>query len=240
MTPDQIKAVFLANGFKEKDQGDGRMDLSPYVYKAARALLAEQAQGEPVAWLLCNGDEQPIDSTIRWDVAKHWPEYAAPLFTHADPGEVERLREENRVLQKQLGERWSDIRVLEASVEGQSFQLAKRNALPHEMYVDEQRRQPNSWNDYAMGWNACLKQASAEPSAPVCDRCQGKGLYTLNGLCPKCGVSEFVAYKPSAPVEREGMTCMVDAAMAEMSNIHPPLKRSDCERLIRAALVGKA
>ena len=29
---------------------------------------------------------------------------------------------------------------------------------------------------------------------------------------------------------------MVDAAMVEMKNIHPPLRRSECERLIRAAL----
>lgn len=42
MTREQIKAVFLANGFKEKDQGEGRMDLNPYVYDAARALLTAQ------------------------------------------------------------------------------------------------------------------------------------------------------------------------------------------------------
>lgn len=40
MNNDQIKTIMLANGFKEKDQGDGRMDLNPYVYAAARALLA--------------------------------------------------------------------------------------------------------------------------------------------------------------------------------------------------------
>lgn len=33
--------------------------------------------------------------------------------------------------------------------------------LPEDMYVDEPRNHPNSWNDYAMGWNACLKQARA-------------------------------------------------------------------------------
>lgn len=32
------------------------------------------------------------------------------------------------------------------------------------------------------------------------------------------------------------ITAAVDAAMLEMQNIHPPLKRRDCERLIRAAL----
>ncbi len=29
---------------------------------------------------------------------------------------------------------------------------------------------------------------------------------------------------------------MVDAAMVEMGNVHPPLRRSECERLINAAL----
>jgi hypothetical protein len=39
--------------------------------------------------------------------------------------------------------------------------------------------------------------------------------------------------QPTLPAD---MTAMVDAAMVEMSNIHPPLRRSECERLIRAAL----
>lgn len=33
-------------------------------------------------------------------------------------------------------------------------------------------------------------------------------------------------------------TEMIDAAMVEMKHIHPPLRRSDCQRLIRAALSG--
>jgi len=36
--------------------------------------------------------------------------------------------------------------------------------------------------------------------------------------------------------EQSGLVGMVDAAMIEMRNIAPPLRRSDCERLIRAAL----
>lgn len=31
---------------------------------------------------------------------------------------------------------------------------------------------------------------------------------------------------------------MIDAAMVEMANIHPPLERSECQRLIRAALTA--
>lgn len=44
--------------------------------------------------------------------------------------------------------------------------------------------------------------------------------------------------KPARGVapSRDQLTAMVDAAMVEMSNIHPPLRRSECERLIRAAL----
>lgn len=35
-------------------------------------------------------------------------------------------------------------------------------------------------------------------------------------------------------------TAMIDAAMVEMQGIHPPLRRSDCQRLIRAALSWNA
>ena len=35
---------------------------------------------------------------------------------------------------------------------------------------------------------------------------------------------------------QEPEIAMIDAAMVEMANIHPPLKRSECQRLIRAAL----
>jgi hypothetical protein len=37
MTDNQIREIFLANGFTIKD---GQTDLKPYVYAAARALLA--------------------------------------------------------------------------------------------------------------------------------------------------------------------------------------------------------
>jgi hypothetical protein len=41
-----IKRIFLANRFKEKDQGNGVMDLNPYVYEAADALLREAMPGD--------------------------------------------------------------------------------------------------------------------------------------------------------------------------------------------------
>lgn len=39
VTDEEIKALALRHGFTERDQGDGRMDLNPYVYTFARALL---------------------------------------------------------------------------------------------------------------------------------------------------------------------------------------------------------
>lgn len=42
MTNDQIKEIALANGFKLKEQPNGEMDLNPYVYEFARALLRHQ------------------------------------------------------------------------------------------------------------------------------------------------------------------------------------------------------
>ena len=41
MTNEQIKQLFLAHGFTEKPQAGGYTDLNPYVYEAARALIAE-------------------------------------------------------------------------------------------------------------------------------------------------------------------------------------------------------
>lgn len=43
MTPERIKALALANGFKLKTQPDGKEDLNPYVYVYSDALLEAQA-----------------------------------------------------------------------------------------------------------------------------------------------------------------------------------------------------
>lgn len=37
-------------------------------------------------------------------------------------------------------------------------------------------------------------------------------------------------------VGRAALSTMIDAAMGEAGNLHPPLGRSDCERIIRAAV----
>jgi len=39
LTPEEIREIALANGFKLKLQKDGEMDLNPYVYTFVRALI---------------------------------------------------------------------------------------------------------------------------------------------------------------------------------------------------------
>lgn len=59
MTNDQIKEIALANGFKLKEQPSGEMDLNPYVYDFAKALLVERDRGiTPIKSLAC------LDGTI--------------------------------------------------------------------------------------------------------------------------------------------------------------------------------
>lgn len=50
----RIQAIMLANGFKLKDQGEGRLDLNPYVYDAAQALLGISSRSRLLpAWPSC-------------------------------------------------------------------------------------------------------------------------------------------------------------------------------------------
>ncbi|WP_429380706.1 hypothetical protein [Pseudomonas laurylsulfatiphila] len=62
MNDETIKAIFLANGFKEKDQGDGRMGLNPYVYDAARALISAFAPPAEI--------RRPIADSLLYGAAK--------------------------------------------------------------------------------------------------------------------------------------------------------------------------
>lgn len=39
ISDETIKRIFIQNGFKEKRQSDGKYDLNPYVYQAARELI---------------------------------------------------------------------------------------------------------------------------------------------------------------------------------------------------------
>ncbi|WP_338794394.1 hypothetical protein [Pseudomonas sp. AE27] len=84
--------------------------------------------------------------------------------------------------------------------------------------------------------NGCISGCQLEKDSPPSE-CQHR--YMHFGDQDKRRCADCSKVEPSAPVERDDLTSMVDAAMVEMAGIHPPLKRSECERLIRAALERK-
>jgi hypothetical protein len=49
MNKSEIRDLALANGFKLKEQADGNMDLNPYVYRFASALMADAGRAGFVA-----------------------------------------------------------------------------------------------------------------------------------------------------------------------------------------------
>lgn len=61
------------------------------------ARQAPAVQSEPAAWIFRELPEAPLQVTDRWDVAKHLPLEVTAVYTHADPGEVERLTEQLEV-----------------------------------------------------------------------------------------------------------------------------------------------
>jgi hypothetical protein len=80
---------------------------------------------------------------------------------------------------------------------------------------------------------AALKPQYDQQALELCDVCGWKAVIPGDG-CLNC--RREAALKPGGESEQDKMTAMVDAAMIEMKNIHPPLRRSECQRLIAAAL----
>ena len=153
-------------------------------------------QGEPVAFY-----REFVDG--REYCEKPFTNDWTPLYTHAEAGEVERLRaelEKSKANSKQLAEREAALDALNEIATGYKRDLDEAHALLRGIHDGE----ISGFERYSK--IEALLSASAEPSAPV---------------------------------ERDDLTSMVDAAMVEMAGIHPPLKRSECERLIRAALERK-
>ncbi len=81
MTNEQIKEIALSNGFKLKEQPNGEMDLNPYVYEFARAIVLlklEEAANDIYAldesfdspqehnmWISCMGRVDDIINDIK-------------------------------------------------------------------------------------------------------------------------------------------------------------------------------
>ncbi|WP_256589792.1 hypothetical protein [Pseudomonas sp. LLC-1] len=228
----------IADSFKPADRSEQSLDM-----------VLGHHQGEPVARVEVGADRNACvtitDSDWLRSLKDKTSHQVVPLYPHADPGEVERLRTE---LTRMHESNWK------SSQFGIKLQakLANQDALLHKLKETIQREY---WDEYA-GLDetrelidAALSsgQEPRTPAAPYQNRlCHID--YTAHPY--RCGCLKGdeeaqrrydehfrgASAKPGATIERNDLIPMVDAAMVETSNILPPLKRSDCEKLIRAAL----
>ena len=170
------------------------------------ALLAQpaaQCQGEPVAWIVTdmNGD-----SYFAYD--KQTPS-DKPLYTHADAGEVERLRElsvtkimlgivpgadgmGHEVYAKSVQDVVNELGQMDDRIELLRAQLAEAHALLRVLKNDCEKDPMYVGPSWIKRIDAALS-ASAEPSAPValCGTCKGYGKHQdgdsgtdEDGRCP--------------------------------------------------------
>ncbi|MGM3216690.1 hypothetical protein ACSQ5K_16130 [Pseudomonas sp. PhalM4] len=162
---------------------------------------APQSHPEPIAWMVGTAFWWTKEEAERDAAATGLP--MIPVGTMVDASEVERLREENRVLQKQLGERWADIDALNKSNEEYSAaavdsgmqsdtlraQLAELEALhggelglPKEGWPEYHKREMESLRDLTVGRyerklaerDALLRELADAPPAAMEFRLQQK------------------------------------------------------------------
>jgi hypothetical protein len=173
-----------------------------------RAQPAEQHQFEPVAY----ADPKSFENfkamahlgglyLHEWMWAEPKPGLV-PLYTHADPGDVERLREQIKEWQETSVHWTHKCDTLRA-------QLAERDTLLREAIEDDV-------GEYILGatWHSrarAVLSASAEPSAPDCDHCAGAGHDYYGEKCDHC--------KRPAPVERDERAAFEAAYAAEFSEV---------------------
>jgi hypothetical protein len=87
--------------------------------------------------------------------------------------------------------------------------------------------------DHPIAQAAAVLSSGAAPELADCaTRCKCP---SLERCARRAAGLDAYGVRACVPPKRDDITAMVDAAMVEMSNIHPPLRRSECERLIRAA-----
>lgn len=129
--------------------------------KALRQIMdkpAQQDQGEPVAWLVSRGAE--CLGVYRSNPA-HWAHSyrLEPLYTHADPGEVERLRAHMAKVENMLKIREEQNEEFGKLIEEQHAKLAEAHALLRGLAKDQDGSVLEEWRAALAG--------SAEPGAPV-------------------------------------------------------------------------
>ncbi|MCO7595006.1 MULTISPECIES: hypothetical protein [Pseudomonas] len=143
---------------------------------------AETCQGEPVGEVVAFGKGL---HEIAW-ASGRMPGLGAKLYTHADPGEVERLREG-------ISKHWKVVCDQRAELETLRAQLAEQDSLLREVLeafkLETDGSCINPGRDFIRTWAAKLAalSASAEPSAPNdCAICRD-----LGNQCMECEEGEF-------------------------------------------------
>lgn len=84
---DAVKSLALAHGFKLKEQPDGTMDLNPYVYEFAAAMLAAAPTppaAEPVFWVRfrSDGGYDGVMHDLELEEVRKRSGAWTPLYTH--------------------------------------------------------------------------------------------------------------------------------------------------------------
>lgn len=160
--PERFEAPDMSVGHPDA----GRTFATAFYKKRARAdalaaILAhqtEQHQGEPVAYLCKAEGAKWLQYGSRvGDPWKPGEVQVTPLYTHAGPGEVERL--------KSTAEHFTGVSIKAAEeVSRLRAQLAERDALLKEVLIKTDKWMlPGLYERIRMSF----KSASAEPSAPV-------------------------------------------------------------------------
>lgn len=129
---------------------------------------AQQHQGEPVAWL----HGSPKGKSLSFSEAAHENVDSTPLYTHADPGEVERLRERLKIVSEFRDKFEALAKSLDSendTLRAQLAELLHRAAdLVEGITTEDLVRWPVSMAARVVKLKAALERsASAEPSAPL-------------------------------------------------------------------------
>ena len=159
--------------YHEDSHGAALVDVQKGLLSRVELAYTRPAQGEPVGYLVQRVDPTGVPRLDRPLMTLCKPEEwgsafrAQPLFTHADPSEVEQLRD---ALDECDGERWK----LRTERDTLRAQLAERDALlkcwmtfplaASSPEINEVRRK----SDYILS-------ASAKPSAPIAWHVGGNG-----------------------------------------------------------------
>jgi hypothetical protein len=158
-------------------------DLWPQLLDYVKAKPAEQHQGEPVAWMawikLGSLAGQLIQVEHATNLNPKLYEGPFPVFRHADPGEIERLRAEAGQHKLAMDAACGEIEALRA-------QLAERDALLREAYNELAKNAVQDIPEVLMDKIDATLPASAKPSAPKCRTCNGTGLEYDSGAAHPC------------------------------------------------------